>query len=749
MSVSRKDRPIDPVDFEIFRHRLWAIGEEGRLALQRVTASPIVAQGGECMCSFYDRDGVMILACSGHLRFAAATSDAIKRLIEWYEADPGINEGDEFIINDPYVAGSHTYDIMQIAPVFWGGRRVAWVASSSHTADTGGVLRGTATEIYHEGVRLLGLKIIEGGRFRQDVFKTIVEQCRDPDYVGMDIKSRSAANTVCARGLRSLIERFGIDFVEAAGQKLIADAEAMARARLASIPDGVWRSRIYGSARDPATQRAVPYEVRCTATKRGDSLVLDFSGSSPQLASDQNSTLPSTLAHVAIALTNQLFWDVPWSDGRLAPVEVIVPEGTALNCRHPAACGRSPRIGQYIVEAVRECLTKMLFAAGEREAINASWGSFWYLGGPGFFYGGHDARGIPVPQGIYDIHGGGLGAAPNRDGVSTGGQPNIPSGGISDVERIELQYPFLYFGRCHLRDGGAPGRWRGGAGSERLLLVYGSDDLTVDITPYAGFPHGAFGLFGGHPAGSGGIRALLRPAADLADRLERGEYPTTAAEALAQGFAEIEPLPPGRSRMSVGPGMILADFTQGGGGYGDPLDRPPELVAQDVRRGLVSTRTAELVYGVHLDAAGRVDLTTTEARRGAIRGERRRGRRPSAEDCSKTRSWRPIRQVHEVLDLGAADGSLVLRCRRCGYVLCSASENYKAHALRRDVGLETLAAHPLPDESPFLAVYREYACPGCATLLQVDVWLAGLGGEEDLWDLQLVAESHVATGGEA
>ncbi len=187
---------VDPVSYEIFAHRLWAVGEEGRIALQRVTASPIVAQGGECMCSFYDAGGTMILACSGHLRFAAATSDAIRRMIEWFDADPGIHEGDEFIINDPYVAGSHTYDFMQIAPVFHEGRRVAWVASSSHTADTGGVLRGAATEIFHEGIRLLGLKIVEGGIFRQDVFKTIVEQCRDPHYVGMDIKSRTAANTV-------------------------------------------------------------------------------------------------------------------------------------------------------------------------------------------------------------------------------------------------------------------------------------------------------------------------------------------------------------------------------------------------------------------------------------------------------------------------------------------------------------------------------------------------------------------------
>ncbi len=746
MTVSAAVDKLDPVDFEIFAHRLWAIGEEGRIALQRVTASPIVAQGGECMSSFYDAAGTMILACSGHLRFAAATSDAIKRMIEWFETDPGIHEGDEFILNDPYVAGSHTYDFMQIAPIFWERRRVGWVASSSHTADTGGVLRGAATEIFHEGVRLLGLKIVEGGEFRPDVYKTIVEQCRDPEYVGLDLKSRTAANTVCTRGYLTLLERFGVDFVEAAGQKLIDDAERMARERLRQIPDGTWTSRIYGSARDPHTRGALPYEVRCAATKTDDELVLDFTGSSPQLASDQNSTLPSTMAHIAIALTNQLFWDVPWSDGKLAPVHVTVPEGTALHCRFPAACGRAPRIGQYVVEAVRECLAKMLFASGRRDGINASWGSFWYLGGPGFFYGGRDARGIPVPQGLYDIHGGGLGAAPTRDGVPTGGFTNIPSGGISDVERIELQYPLLYLGRSHLEDGGGAGRWTGGAGTTRLVLVRGSDDLTVDLTPYAGMPHGAFGLFGGYPSGAGGIRALLAPAPSLEKRLQRGDYPSRAREAL-DGELATSDWPAGQpGRVPVAEGTILSDFTQGGGGFGDPLDRPPDLVVQDVSRGIVSVRAAELIYGVIVDTVVALDGPGTESAREGIRAARRaQSRAPRPAPSLSTDGWERLVRFHDVLELGRTrERVAAIRCTRCEHVLAPADANYKLYSLRRDRSLEELAGRPMPDGSPYLGVLREYACPGCATLVAVDVWVPGLGGDEDLWDIHLAVPASAA-----
>jgi N-methylhydantoinase B len=605
------------------------------------------------------------------------------------------------------------------------------------------VLRGLATEIYHEGVRLLGLKIVEAGVFREDVFKTIVEQCRDPHYVGMDIKSRTAANVVCAKGFLSLVDQFGIDFVLAAGEKLIDDAEAMARRKLASIPDGTWRSRIYGSARSHITRKSEPYQVICTATKTGDSLILDFAGSSGQLNSDQNSTLPSTTAHIAIALTNQLFWDVPWSDGRLKPVEIRVPEGSALNCRFPAACGRSPRIGQYIVESVRECLNKMLFAAGLREELNASWGAFWYIGGPGIFYGGHNRRGIPNPQGIYDIHGGGLGAAATRDGVPTGGANNIPSGGISDVERIELQYPFLYLTRNHNTDGSGAGRWNGGNGSARLLMIHGSKDTTVDFVPYAGLPQGSFGLFGGYPVGPGGIRAIIDPGADFGARLAAGEHPVDPAAMVADGAGGRIVVPGGDGRVLMPEGQLQSDVTQGGGGYGDPLLREPERVARDVGRRLVSGRIARLLYGVVLDADGGVDAAATERRRAEIRDERLSGTQQGgavggpASEPPDLAIERPALQFHESLQIVGEGPGARVRCRHCGQALGRADENYKLHAVRRDRDLEQLAGRPMPDGSPYLGVLREYACPGCATLLQVDVWCPSIGGDEDLWDIQI------------
>ena len=738
---------VDPIRYEMFLHRLWAVGEEGRSTLQRVTASPIVAQGGEVMSSFYDAGGTMVLACSGHLRFAAATSDAIKQMIEWFEASPGFHDGDQLFFNDPYVAGSHTYDMMVVKPIFLDGRLIAWIATSTHTADTGGVLRGGALEIYHEGIRILGVKVVERGEFREDVFRTLTEQCRDPQYVGLDIKAMIAGNNVCAARYLSLVDKFGLDFIEAAGRKTLADAEEMARAKLRSLPDGIWRSRVYYSAREADQSDADIIAVVCAVTKKGDTLDIDLDGTSPQTSGDTNSTRPSTVAHLNIALTNQLFWDIPWNDGKLAPIRMTVPEGSVLNCTFPAACGLAPMIGGMFVAAVSECLAKMLYTAGRMEDVNAGWAGAWYSGGPGFMYGGHNREGLATAQGLYDVHGGGLGARPDRDGVDTGGHMNIPSGGISDVERIEMQYPFIYLSRRHVKDGAGFGRYRGGYGSERLLFVYGSQDLTANYRPYGAVPNG-FGLFGGYPAGFGGNRALYRTEG-LLQHLREGAYPTGADELRGLDWCRLD-LPDGfRPRVAIPELAFITDVTQSGGGFGDPLERSPAQVERDIRAGRTSPDAADRIYGVRLDGGG-VDEAATAKRREQLQAERL-ARGTNSSDAAGNGSAggladaagfeatdaEVVLHFHEYLHLVRVGGNLIVRCRKCAHVFCGGGENYKNGAIEITMDLEELAGERVPSGEPYRGVLLGYVCPGCATLLQVDVFCPSRDDQRPLWDIQL------------
>lgn len=615
------DDHLDPIRYEMFTHRLYNIAEEGRIALQKVCASPIVVQGGECMSAFYDSSGTTILSASGHLRFCAGCADAVLKCIEWYEEDPGIFDGDQFFFNDPYIASTHVFDMMIIKPIFYEGRRIAWTGSMTHTADTGGVLRGAATEIYHEGIRIMGLKVMEKGKFRTDIFKNLVEQCRDPDYVALDIKSRIASNNVCAKGFLQLIEKYGIDFVGAASRKIIADSEKMARARLRSLPDGAWRSRLYGSAYKKEKGGPAPFKVACTMTKKGDQIQFDFSGTSPQNADDFNATLAASWGQLYVALSALLFWNIPWNGGMVAPVKMVIPEGTLLNCKFPAACGHGPMVGMILTAAASECISKMLYAGGNIEDVNASWYGGPGDGGPGLWYGGRNQHGGQVGQGIYDMHGSGFGAAPYRDGVSSGGHMNNPTIGISDVEMTEMNYPFIYLCRNHRRDSGGYGKFRGGLGPERLMLVYGSNDLTTNFKQHNAIVSG-WGMFGGYPVGDVVERRLFR-LKDGVQRLKRSEYPGSMGE-LDDSWGEyVYPRASSLERIELRPYDILAEPLGVGSGFGDPLDRDPEMVLDDLKNLLVSIEAAQMVYGVVIDASGpKIDMRATAAKRASIREER-------------------------------------------------------------------------------------------------------------------------------
>ena len=736
---------IDPIRYEMYLHRLWAIGEEGRMTLQRVTASPIVSQGGECMSSFYDENGVMVLACSGHLRFAAATSDAIRNLMERFNESPGFHDGDQFFFNDPYVAGSHTYDMMIIKPIFYRGELIAWTATSTHTADTGGVLRGGAYEIFHEGICIPGLKIVERGEFREDVFQTLTGQCRDPQYVGLDLKAMIAGNNICAKRYLGLVDKFGLEFVQLAGEKMIEDSENKSRAKLKSMPDGTWVTRQYVTTLDRKSRKAVAQQLYCMMTKTGDELHFDFTGTSPQTDTDHNSTLPSTVAHLALALTNTLFWDVPWSDGKMRPVKIHVPEGTILNCKYPAACGAAPRIGNVLVSTVCEAVAKMIYASRRYDDVNASTtGNLEFVGGPGYFYGGHTREGIPVAQGLYDIHGAGMGAAPHRDGVNTGGHMNIPSAGITDIERIEMQYPFLYFTRSHNPDGSGFGQYRGGLGSYRIYLIYGSKDCSVDYKPYGGVAQGGFGLSGGYPTGIGATRVMVEAGLKMLDKVRNANHPTGPAMRAGEWGKSF--LPAGvPERIPLPEGSLLVDYVAGGGGFGDPIDRDPQAVLRDFGRGWVSCDIAERVYGVIFSKDGKtVDAAATEARRREIREARKQDATPVSGKTSSLESpvgngWQTLLRFHAALEISGRGKQRAIRCSRCGHLLCNANENYKIYALHGAVHLSEIMPS-LPTGEPYIGEYHEYFCPGCATQLQVDLFSPSLGGEAVLWDTRIDVE---------
>ena len=324
-------KEVDPVQYEIYRHRLFNILEEGRIAIRMVSGSPVVVEGGECLTSFYTSNGTPILTAAGVLLHCTGARDFVLRCIEWYEQDPGIFDGDQLFFNDPYIGGTHLPDHIIMKPIFYEGRRIAWTACFMHTPETGGMEPGgmmpSTSSIYQEGVRILGLKIIERGKFRPEVFRSITEPTRDPILVGLDTKAKIAGNNVCARNYLQLIEKYGLDFVEAANERIIRDSELRARARLRVLPDGVWQACVYG---DNSGLKERPFKVFCTMTKKGDEICFDYTGTSPQNEGSINLALSGAWCNIFVAVASQLFWDVPWNGGMVAPVKAIFPESTPV-----------------------------------------------------------------------------------------------------------------------------------------------------------------------------------------------------------------------------------------------------------------------------------------------------------------------------------------------------------------------------------------------------------------------------------
>jgi hypothetical protein len=317
---------------------------------------------------------------------------------------------------------------------------------------------------------------------------------------------------------------------------------------------------------------------------------------------------------------------------------------------------------------------------------------------------------------------------------------NIPSAGISDVERIEMQYPFLYFTRAHNPDGSGFGPYRGGLGSYRIYLVYGSKDCSVDYKPYGGVAQGGFGLFGGFPTGMSANRIVVQAGVEMLERVKKGEYPDTQAMRAGE-WGPID-LPRGvPERIPLPEGSLVIDYVAGGGGFGDPLDREPRAVARDHLRGWVTRRTAEAIYGVVIEPDGKsIDLPATEARRREIREQRLGDRKPvsaktSVEDLSD--GWRTLLRFHAGVEIAAAGRKRIIRCSRCRHVFCKAGESYKLHALRRVVDLNRLMPYPLPSGDPYSGEFHFYFCPRCAAELQVDLFCPAAGGDPVLWDVQI------------
>jgi N-methylhydantoinase B len=616
----KSDTKLDPVTYEVIRHRLWQINEEQRVTISRVSGSSIATDANDFNVCICNEVGDIVILGSGITDHVCESDLVIKWILEERSDNPGVHEGDMFLTNDPWIGAVHQNDVTVQAPLFIDGELFCWTVSTIHQIDVGGTNAGSfcfdATDVFSEGTVIPVVKIVENGRLRKDAEDLYLRQSRTPALLALDLRAFIAGHNVVHSRLRQLIQRYGPDIVKAVMQKTMDDSEREFRARLRELPDGVWRHEEYhDSAR--AGDKGV-YAIRLAVSKEDDTLTFDFRGTDEQ-AGIINCAYAGLKGGVLGVVLSTLCSDIPWAVGGInRALRFETEPGTVNNAEFPAGVSAAAVAALYQTMNVTTIgVAKMLASHPRyREYLLAGTAGSWAT----MYFYGIDQRQQPFVNIIMDAMAGGIGARAFKDGDSTGGIICCPIGQIPNVETNELQFPILYLYRRERIDSGGPGKFRGGAGGEIGLLPH-KTDAPINWEWFAfgqAFPT-ANGLCGGWPTKA--VDARLHLKTDTRQRFARGSIPAHTEEANSE--EELFFAPKGSYAQSSDD--LFHCYWQGGGGFGDPLDRDPEAVLKDVLNRYVSVEAAERIYGVVVNTAEkRVDTDATLATRDRIRNERTR-----------------------------------------------------------------------------------------------------------------------------
>ena len=544
---------IDPITLSVIQAGLQQVCDEMDLSFSRAAFSPVIAEANDRSDGIYAADdGSLIAQGAGGLPvFVGTMQYSTRTLIEMIAAGKaGAPEPDDiYIVNDPYLGGTHLMDVRFARPFFRGGEIFCWLSNTGHWPDTGGAVPGgfsaSATSVEQEGLRLPPVKLYKRGVMDAEIYAIICSNIRVADQRIGDVKAQAAALMVGEERLNALLDRYGDDVVRAAIAELRLRARDQMRRLIDEIPGGQYRSTAWIDSDGVVNE---PLAIRLTIDKTPGHLVFDFAGSSPPCQGPMNSVLATTLSSVYLAMRH-IFPEVPVSAGAFEPLEVRRPEGTFLDARYPRpVSGCAAEVSQRIAEAVFAALVEAL-----PDRVTAS-----PAGTSGnFALGGHDpATGRDFV--MYQLSGGGYGGNADHDGLANG----CSTIGISKappVEIMEQNFPVLYH-RYALREGsGGAGRHRGGLGLDyevELRRGWARASFVMD--------HGRFGPQGALGGADG--------APNVVEVWRGGEMYTPEHLSKEQDI----PLAAG-DRVRV--------RTPGGGGYGPPADRPAALTEEDKRLG--------------------------------------------------------------------------------------------------------------------------------------------------------------------
>ncbi len=556
-------KAIDPVTLSVVQSGLQQVCNEMDLAFVRSAFSPVISEALDRSDGIYAKeDGALIAQGELGLPVFVGTMQFSTRTV--IERAGEISPGDIFAVNDPYLGGTHLMDVRFHMPFYYQGELFAWLSNTGHWPDTGGMVPGGfsahATEVEQEGLRFPPVKLYKKGELDQEILSIFLSNMRIADQRIGDIKAQSAALFVGERRLTALLDKYGVDLVNAVIKEMRGRAAQQMRARINTIPDGVYQGISYVDS-DGVVD--APLKVDMKIRKTEGALHFDLSGSSPPCQGPMNSVLATTKSSIYLAMKH-IFSEVPINAGTFEPLHIADPDGTFLYAKYPrpvsgCAAEVSQRIAEAVFDALAKAIPERLFAAPAGTSGN-------------FALGGYDPERARAYV-LYFFSGGGYGGSPQGDGL-TNGCSTIGISKSQPVEVLEQRYPVL-FDEYSLHEGsGGAGEYRGGFGiNYKVRLRRGTARASMVMD------HGRFGPNGMAGGAPGGVNRVSVSRGD-------GEYhpPHLSKD---QGIA-------------LGAGECVNISTPGGGGYGDAHKRDPALVLEDVKRGYYSREEAERLFAVVL-----------------------------------------------------------------------------------------------------------------------------------------------------
>lgn len=717
---------IDPVTYEVLSTKLWNINEEHAETIKRASGSPVVAFHDDFNTCIMTEKGDPFLFAPYIQYFAGNAEYIIKYTLENRSGNIEINDGDMFAHNDCFIAGSHQQDIAVYAPIFVDGELFCWTFNACHVRDIGGVEPGSfcvqAPDVYWDPPSVPAMKLWDKNGLREDAYDTLLRFSRLPHLLAMELRSQIAGITRSRTRIIELVERYGPDFVRSTMSKTIDDCANALSERLSTLPDGKWSETTYVSGAFPGDTK--PHKAVMTLEKKDGELFFDNIGSDPQVGA-LNSSYGQWRSAIGSSLAQMLAYDHRFVIAGAHRITHFTPEVgtiTAIDRSGATSCLWAQVVSIYVAGKL---LSKMVYPDEElRRSIVASspmCGCGWLT------HAGLDQDGNEFSTVMLDHVGGGLGAFSFRDGIDQGGPTFWPKLQITDAEAWEMYFPLLFLYREAARNGGH-GKFRGGHGLRIGWVGHGTPRQTATLVSQNPRLTTQFGLNGGHWANTGDF--LHVEGSNVRAEFAVGKLPSTP-EAVRDLEGDHSWLPAKAIHVPFGENEVIEHLVFGGGGYGDPLQRDPQLVAKDKRAGDVTNYAVDNIYGVVLDASGEPDADGTRRRREELISKR------LEEAVAGEPGKQPKGELSRVADIAEAlrasvdeAGEHFFVCRCCDTSICGLDQNYKQHSHRIETSLSAIDPEIFGHiEDPAFELdeptsYRMYVCPSCAVAFENELTLA-------------------------